>query len=102
MIDLDQLLQDQANISNIVLAGDINIFILKQNDRQVSEYLSMLAGHGLVSLINAETRMYSCIDHIMVKTKQHSLALICNSPITDHLPTILSFLTIKNKASRKI
>lgn len=75
---------------NLLLIGDLNICIL-ENTLTNFNYISMLAGFGLESLINTPTRITSgsktCIDHAFFRSRS-SLTCITGTldiGVTDHL-----------------
>lgn len=80
------------------ILGDININILDEDDRLVSDYLNMLSEFDFVSTINGITRDASgtCLDHIFVRSKifevSNNLCTPCiyKSALTDHSSTILN------------
>ncbi|CAK1580934.1 unnamed protein product [Parnassius mnemosyne] len=56
--------------NTIILTGDININILPGNvSVSGASYISLMVYYGLVQGIDKPTRLESCIDHFMVKTK---------------------------------
>ncbi|KAI5640191.1 reverse transcriptase (RNA-dependent DNA polymerase) domain-containing protein [Phthorimaea operculella] len=69
--------------TKLVIAGDININILEENN-QSSEYLCLMAELGLRPTIAVPTRGPSCLDHIMVNIKSDAIGLVCKTDATDH------------------
>lgn len=92
---LDTLLKKTDNKSTLILAGDVNINLLKQENKDVDIYLETLMEHNILPYICIPTRITdssaTIIDHINVRvpskqihTKISSGNLICD--ISDHLP----------------
>jgi len=82
-----------------LLAGDININILDEEDILTQEYIQLLNSLGFVQCINKPTRettdTKTCIDHFFTKIKfQHKSiflkSFIIKTFITDHYPIILN------------
>ena len=78
-----------------VLAGDINIDIIKYNEAKTYEYLTTLLSNRFLPYITLPSRITyhsaTCIDHIFIRTPSkartieiHSGLLFCD--ISDHLP----------------
>lgn len=85
MASLDYLLDTLKSSKELILAGDININILAgSNDNRKSDYLCLTSEHGLVPAVTIPTRENSCIDHILVRTKCESKAVVCKTSVTDH------------------
>lgn len=61
-----------------------------------------MAAHGLIQGVNRPTRMTTCIDHIMVKTKNSWQTLVFGE-LTDHSPILICISTrmCKNATSNK-
>lgn len=101
---LQQLMENNKNTQQLILAGDININLLNSKPK-TNEYLSLLAHYGLQSTINSSTRTSleskSCIDHIFVKTKNKTISSIIHSTVTDHFTTTLG-MRLKNEIKPKI
>ena len=82
-----------------VLAGDINIDIIKFSNEDVVSYVSTLMSFKYLSYITVPSRITqlstTCIDHMFMKTSQKDKVLNTMSglfycEITDHLPCFLS------------
>lgn len=73
---------------NIIILGDININIIEGNcDNYGSIYLDMLAEHNLLPGHRFDTRINSCLDHIITNlnpTKFSATIAVLNTTITDH------------------
>ncbi|KOB66686.1 putative tick transposon [Operophtera brumata] len=94
---LDSTLLSLASFNNVVLLGDININIIDDEEtRKSSDYLDVLAYHGLLPSHTYPTRKSSCLDHVILKTKQSALTLVIQNTLTDH-NTILLALQNSNK-----
>lgn len=82
---LDLLLQKIASYKNILIFGDLNIDIsTSSGDSRRFEYLNLLACHGLLPAHTSPTRGNSCLDHVMIKTRQHPCCYVIESSVTDH------------------
>lgn len=89
---LDTQAMDDHKCNFIV--GDINIDILDENDNKVSDYLTVMAEYGYKSLINAPTRLETCLDHIFMKPCiardiEFSIPIVTLTDITDHSTIIV-------------
>lgn len=93
---LDDILSKFSFKVMTILAGDINIDILKHT-RLSSEYLSYTGSHGFVPLINGvarSARTGSCIDHILARNHENvlnSLHGVINLLTPDHHPIFSAF-----------
>lgn len=81
------------NQSNIVIMGDLNIDILKEDDNDITEYLNCLSLYGFQSFINYPTRVNNisstCIDHLFVRSSLSNIVSgIYMSDISDHYLTL--------------
>lgn len=95
---LTDVIAGLESFRNIALLGDINIDIKPTNkDRCSDYYLTSTAALGLLPTHTYPTRANNCLDHILLKTNLVSRALVIDSPVTDHLPTMLC---IKNTLSQ--
>lgn len=85
---LDIILRS-CSTPNLILTGDINLDTLSENkSTYVLEYLNMLATHSMKLGIQYPTRMNSCIDHFMVKSKLYVHTMVFDE-LTDHSPILL-------------
>ncbi|KAG7296291.1 hypothetical protein JYU34_021418 [Plutella xylostella] len=100
---LDLILTSEDSSPNVVLAGDINIDILpNSHDPRKTEYLCLMAEHGLNPAITIPTRITSCIDHIFIKSKFKAEALVCTTSVADHdLPMVFINTEIKHRPTQK-
>lgn len=91
MEEFSNLLESEKS-KNLIILGDFNINILELSDT-VTNYLALLASHGLISLIDESTRFRSgkCLDHIYVRFSNISLSscekCVFDFRITDHSMT---------------
>lgn len=85
---LDALLASLKCYKNIVMVGDINLDIASTSN-QISDYLDLVASHGLLPAHSLPTRERACLDHIMLKTNFSALTLVLHAAVTDHNPVIL-------------
>lgn len=92
---LNAILNGLSGFRNVMVIGDINIDIII-NSNNTSQYLDILAYHGLLSAHHIPTRLYSCLDHVMLKTRYHAKTMILSSSITDHEAVLLN-LKYKHK-----
>lgn len=89
----DNLSQLQS-CSNVCLIGDINIDILKSSKPIVTNYLNLLAEHGIESIVNEATReemlldkcVASCLDHVLVRASDYEdvISVLIAEKIADH------------------
>lgn len=88
---LNELLKSYSSYKNIVLAGDINIDISEKNiDSRSHDYLTLLTYHGMLPAHELPTRLNrSCLDHIILKSKNHACCLVADTSLTDHDTTLL-------------
>lgn len=97
--ELNTLLKN-CKSKNIVLIGDLNIDILK-NDPDSNVYMDFMYDKGFKSCLNIPTRITekseSCIDHIFIRTKTFLVKTGCllNS-LTDHYPIVCKLSTAKS------
>lgn len=94
LADLNNTLQNYSSYKNIIVIGDINIDITPSRiDSNSEKYLNLTAFHGLLPAHTLVTRdaSGSCIDHVLLKTKNPSMTLVPQTEITDHKPVILNF-----------
>lgn len=93
---LNDLLKSLSSYKNIILTGDFNIDISDNGtDLRSTEYLSMLAYHGMLPAFTIPTRNNSsCLDHLILKTKLRAYCYIANTSITDHDTVLLYLQTI--------
>lgn len=85
ILSLNSLLTKLVKYKNIVLMGDININIIADTlDRQSSEYLELLAFHGLLPSHMYPTRLTNCLDHCFIKTTQSAITIVIKNTVTDH------------------
>lgn len=107
---LDSVLRSLDSFQSIIVMGDTNVNILKDStDRQVINYLNMLASHGLLPAHTFPTCGNSCLDHVFIKTRLLSKTLVIQNSVTDHYTLIFSLSTLntttssqKNKYFKKI
>lgn len=103
---LDLHLKDNHLGKNVVITGDLNINIILQNT-STTNYLTMLASHGLLPAHRLNTRINSCLDHIMINLDPKyyfTKTAVLETTITDHTMTLLniySHRTIPSKTRTK-
>ncbi|KOB70632.1 putative tick transposon [Operophtera brumata] len=91
MNSVDQVIHEIRKFQRISLVGDINIDIkIDNDDNRSSDYLNLLASHGLFSTHLLITHDKKCLDHCFVKLKSPSKTIVCNSTVTDHSSIIIS------------
>lgn len=96
---LNTVLTTLSSFSNLSIMGDININILPQNiDACANEYLDLIAFHGLLPAHTLPTREgKSCIDHVILKSKNMATTLVLNTTLTDHQAVLLVLQTKPDK-----
>lgn len=88
---LDSLLFKFSHFNNIVLCGDINIdIVVNSPDSRSFEYLNMLASHCILPGHTVPTHGFTCLDHLMIKTKTEVTCVIVEASVTDHDSTAVS------------
>ena len=104
-VDLENAINSIEKHKSLLLLGDINIDIIKQDDEPTLNYTTMLLSYNMTPLITYPTRVTShsatCLDHIFFRynKKTHLTQItpgILFCDITDHLST---FLFIKHKST---
>ena len=95
---LDNILNKLPRNATTIIAGDINIDLLKYEQPNTFEYFTTLASHNFYPYISTPTRITdykaSLIDHIFVKFSDKDLNQEVSAgniltDITDHLPNFL-------------
>ena len=91
LASLNSILTDVKNTKSTAIIGDINIDIsMQSHDTKAPEYLNMTAFHGFLPAHTFPTRQgKTCLDHVLLKTKQKSHTFVLNSTITDHNAVLL-------------
>lgn len=87
---LDKLIRN-IKTKSIVITGDINIDTLSPSVNDTSDYLELLASHGLIQGISVVTRPKSqtCLDHFMGRCQFDWETIVYeNTNITDHSPIL--------------
>ena len=109
--ELKKILDEKLETDdNIIVVGDINIDILKKDEKQdkkmVDKYENCMAEKGLETKVDSPTRQditknklsESCIDHIYARLNtQLSKGYTWKKRISDHFFTILTINIIKQK-----
>lgn len=97
--ELQLLLNKYMNDKHLILVGDINIDIFQESQRTVTDYLNLLAEHGLYNAINDYTReeflgskiSKSCIDHIVLRlTNQRYTSGVVKYKLAGHYFVMLA------------
>lgn len=91
---LDDVLTALNIKTHIILTGDVNINILPDSNLtgHASDYLNLMASHGLKQGVNLPTRSTTCIDHFMIKTDNKWQTAVFDM-LTDHSPILLAIQT---------
>lgn len=86
---LDCLLKDNKYDKNVLIIGDININIMENHG---SNYLRMLADHDLTPGHRLNTRINTCVDHVItnIDPKLSASIAVLETTITDHLMTLIN------------
>lgn len=89
LTSLDEILKKIQN-RDVIFTGDININTLPCdiNSSYVNDYLCLMASHGLQQGILFPTRINTCLDHFMVRTRERWQTIIFPE-LTDHSPILL-------------
>lgn len=110
---LNTLLQDDILVGkNVIIAGDLNINLLIQNDISVDNFIASLQSQHFLPVITKATRFPpgnqqgcpSLLDHIWYSGFAAHSAGIILTDITDHCPTFLHMAgpTVNNNDKVKI
>lgn len=99
---------DSLKCKNLILLGDFNLDILSLS-ASVTDYMLLLASHGLESKINQSTRFSttgsSCLDHIFVRVSRSERislhASVSDLRLTDHCMTCLNLSNVNLDKSSK-
>lgn len=87
---LNSLLVNLSSFKNIAILGDINLDISgASSSNHISDYLNLMAFHGLLPAHTYPTREFSCLDHVMLKTNSLALTVVIDSCVTDHNSVLL-------------
>lgn len=96
---LQTLLNTYDKFQNIIVTGDINIDIkLDATDRNLPNYLTSLAYHGLLPAHRFPTRNKMCYDHMMLKAPHLAKCLVLTNAPTDHSTVLLNLMYKSNEA----
>lgn len=87
ILSMDLLLYEYKSFKNIILVGDINIDIAKnQQNTHALDYLDLLAHHGLFMGHDFPTHGNTCLDHANLKTVTRPSIFVLESTVSDHYP----------------
>ena len=111
--ELNEIMTDlQRNRSEVIIAGDFNLDLLKVNENQhIHEYFECVTGNGFLPKMTLPTRLNdrggTLIDNIFAKITDHmceTTAGILVNNISDHLLCFLTldFLNVQQKTSKYI
>lgn len=96
---LNNILMKYSNNKTVILTGDLNINITGENlEKDANDYLNMTAYHGLLPAHTIPTRLQSCLDHVLLKTKDQAYTYVAQTTLTDHY-TVLFLLKLKSNIS---
>lgn len=100
---LDYNLSLNKCFRTLVVMGDININIDESSsDPMATEYLNLLASHGLLPGHNYPTHNRTNLDHIILKTNKNAITIVLDSVVTDHRAVILSMDNMTSPPASKI
>ena len=94
---LETILTKLDDRKNVILAGDMNIDLIKHTNENVMSYMSTMMSYRCLPYVTLPTRITqfstTCIDHIFVKKshKEKVLSTLCGMfycDISDHLPCL--------------
>lgn len=86
---MDRLLSEYKSFKNIILVGDINIDIAKnQKNTHALDYLDLLTHHGLFMGHDLPTHGNTCLDHAYLKTVTRPSIFVLESTVSDHYAVI--------------
>ena len=96
---LETILTKLDDRKNVILAGDMNIDLVKHTNENVISYMSTMMSYRYLPYVTLPTRITqfstTCIDHIFVKKsyKEKVISTLCGMfycDISDHLPCFIS------------
>ena len=96
---LETILTKLDDRKNVILAGDMNIDLVKHTNGNVISYMSTMMSYRYLPYVTLPTRITqfstTCIDHIFVKKsyKEKVISTLCGMfycDISDHLPCFIS------------
>ena len=94
---LDLLNNEYLRNKFVIITGDLNICLLKENEPNLN-FMNILFAHHFTPLITKATRfpqrineVPSCLDHIWVNKLYSNVAGILDVDVSDHLPTFVLF-----------
>ena len=102
---LETILTKLDDRKNVILAGDMNIDLIKYTNENVMSYMSTMMSYRYLPYVTLPTRITqfstTCIDHIFVKKshKEKVLSTLCGMfccDISDHLPCFISLQYANN------
>ena len=105
--ELRELIEKKKNEKDLIVIGDINIDILKENG-YVSQYLDMMAEFGMenknpneVTREDLNRQTSSNIDHVFIRSKNFTCSetAIIQSDISDHYSIFTSVFSTLNQES---
>lgn len=104
---LDHLLTTICSFKNIIIIGDINIDITEGRlDSGATDYLNLLASHGLLPAHSLVTHDKTSLDHVILKTTHKAITMVIQSSVTDHNAVMLALAQMRTshtvKTKRKI
>ena len=105
---LETILTKLDDRKNVILAGDMNIDLIKHTNENVISYMSTMMSYRYLPYVTLPTRITqfstTCIDHIFVKKsyKEKVISTLCgmfHCDISDHLPCFISFQYASNSCT---
>lgn len=92
---LETYLDNLQQYDTLTITGDINIDIMDETpSTDTHNYLNLLTSKGLLSAINAYTRIdngtKSCLDHFFTSDPTRATGHVLQTSITDHYMTVLT------------
>ena len=103
-VDLVRMIQKFDRKRFWIIAGDVNIDLIRIENKEVQNYLTTLMSYKVMPTITLPTRITShsqtCIDHIFLKCDANTYIAPCvlYNDISDHLPTTV-IIQNHNKAT---
>lgn len=92
---------------DIYILGDFNLDLMKNNEKNVFEFINLMYSFSLFPLITKPTRVTNdsatLIDHIWITRTEDNIAnYIIHSDITDHFPVLSQFNSIKREPAKPV
>lgn len=93
----------KVKASTTILIGDINIDIKPNStDRNSPSYLNLTAEMGLLPGHTHPTRLYNCLDHVMLSTTTCASIMVLDSTVSDHASVMVCLNNTPSKNKNRV